>query len=255
MIAAELFDTTSTPETVTGHRSASSMKAADLVNYVRERTTDQPVSQDTDTTAALAVILGPDTAQRLYARVMHEQHQDRPSLAQLLNDLRTAPDSFVDLLTTSQIARLLAAADLARALNREHNVTKTAARVTSADDAIDYVLNELDQLHDAQNEYFYAVLLDIRNKVIKPVEIARGSVSAAVVDPADVLREACVHHASRVILVHNHPSGETDPSKEDIDTTNRIVQALKYVGVRVLDHVIIGRTRSQYFSFALKGLV
>lgn len=254
MDTAELFDTTtSTPETVTGHRA--SMKIADLINYVRERTTDQPVSQNNDTVAALAVILGPDTAQRLYARATHEQHADRPSLAQLLNDLRTAPDSFVDLLSTSQIARLLAAADLARALNREHNVTRTAARVTSADDAIDYVLNELDQLHDAQNEYFYAVLLDIRNKVIKPVEISKGSVSAAVVDPADVLREACIHHASRVILVHNHPSGETDPSKEDIDTTNKIVQALKYVGVRVLDHVIVGRVRQDYFSFALKGML
>ena len=254
MNAVELFETTSTPETVTGHRS-SSMKIADLINYVRERTTDQPVSQNNDTVAALAVILGPDTAQRLYARAMHEQHADRPSLAQVLNDLRTAPDSFTDMLSTSQIARLLAAADLARALNREHNVTKTAARVTSADDAIDYVLNELDQLQDAQNEYFYAVLLDIRNKVIKPVEIARGSISAAVVDPADVLREACIHHASRVILVHNHPSGETDPSKEDIDTTNKIVQALKYVGVRVLDHVIVGRVRQDYFSFALKGMI
>lgn len=254
MDAAELFDTTNTPETVTGHRSAS-MKIADLVTYVRERTTDQPVSQDTNTAAALAVILGPDTAQRLYARAMHEQHADRPSLAQLLNDLRTAPDSFTDMLSTSQIARLLAAADLARALNREHNVTRTAARVTGAEEAIDYVLNELDQLQDAQNEYFYAVLLDIRDKVIKPVEIARGSVSAAVVDPADILREACIHHASRVILVHNHPSGETDPSKEDIDTTNKIVCALKYVGVRVLDHIIVGRTRSQYFSFARTGMV
>lgn len=254
MNAVELFDTTSTPEIVTGHRT-SSMKAADLVTYVRERTTDQPVSQDTNTAAALAVILGPDTAQRLYARAMHEQHADRPSLAQLLNDLRTAPDSFTDLLSTSQIARLLAAADLARALDHEHRTPREQARVTSADDAIDYVLNELNQLQDAQQEYFYCVLLDIRNKVIKPVEIARGSVSAAVVDPADILREACIHHASRVVLVHNHPSGECDPSKEDIDTTNKIVQALKYVGVRVLDHIIVGRTRSQYFSFARSGMV
>jgi DNA repair protein RadC len=254
MDTAELFETTSTPATVTGHRSTS-MKAADLLNYVRERTTDQPVSQGNDTVATLAVILGPDTAQRLYARAMHEQHADRPSLAQVLNDLRTAPDSFVDLLSTSQIARLLAAADLARALNREHETPRKQARVTDCEDAIDYVVNELDQLHDAQNEYFYAVLLDIRNKVIKPVEISKGSVSAGIVDPANVLREACIHHASRVILVHNHPSGECDPSKEDIDTTNHIVQALKYVGVRVLDHVIVGRTRSEYFSFARSGLV
>jgi len=111
-------------------------------------------------------------------------------------------------------------------------------------------------LHDESNEHFFAVLLDIRNKVIgAPIEISRGSVSASVVDPADIVREACIHHASRVILVHNHPSGECEPSKEDLDTTNKIVQALKYVGIRVLDHVIVGKSRQDFFSFAKSGLV
>jgi DNA repair protein RadC len=129
-------------------------------------------------------------------------------------------------------------------------------RVTSAEDAIDYVCDKYTpQLRDAGKESFYVVLLDIRNKVIRDTEVSRGSVSASVVDPADIVREACVHHASRVVLVHNHPSGECDPSKEDIDTTNKIVQALKYVGVRVLDHIIVGRTRQDYFSFARAGMV
>ncbi|MCX6098182.1 MAG: hypothetical protein NTZ77_06920 [Caldiserica bacterium] len=95
----------------------------------------------------------------------------------------------------------------------------------------------------------------IDNKVIKDAEVSRGSISASVVDPADIVREACIHHASRVVLVHNHPSGECDPSKEDIDTTNKITQALKYVGVRVLDHIIVGRARQDYFSFARAGMV
>ncbi len=129
-------------------------------------------------------------------------------------------------------------------------------RVTSAEDAIDYVCDRyMPQLRDIGKEYFYVVLLDIRNKVICDTEISRGSISASVVDPADIVREACIHHASRVVLVHNHPSGECDPSKEDIDTTNRIVQALKYVGVRVLDHIIVGRTRQDEFSFARAGMV
>ena len=67
--------------------------------------------------------------------------------------------------------------------------------------------------------------------------------------------KSCIHDASRVVLVHNHPSGECDPSKEDIDTTNRITQALKYVGIRVLDHIIVGRARQDYFSFARAGMV
>jgi DNA repair protein RadC len=239
-----------------GNLRPGTMRTADLATYVRERTTGNPVTQDPDTNAALAVILGPDAAARLYAKAARDQHVERPSLAELLRELRTAPDTFEDVLTTVQTARIMAAADLARALVREHEQPKTAIRVTSAEDAIEYVLHSLDALHDERNESFYAILLDIRNKVIgAPVEISRGSVSASVVDPADIVREACIHHASRVVLVHNHPSGECDPSKEDIDTTNKIAQALKYVGVRVLDHIIVGRTRQDYFSFAKAGLV
>ena len=232
------------------------MKTAELVTYVRERTTGSPVTQDPDTNAALAVILGPDAAARLFAKAARDQHVDRPSLAELLRALRTAPDTFEDVLTTIQTARIMAAADLARALVSEHDQPKKVIRVTSAEDAIDYVLHNLGALHDESNEHFFAVLLDIRNKVIgAPVEVSRGSVSASVVDPADIVREACIHHASRVILVHNHPSGECDPSKEDLDTTNKVVQALKYVGIRVLDHVIVGKSRQNYFSFAKAGLL
>ena len=138
----------------------------------------------------------------------------------------------------------------------QEGAASSMKRVTSAEDAIDYVCDRYTpQLRDAGKEFFYVVLLDIRNKVIRDIEVSRGSVSASVVDPADIVREACIHHASRVVLVHNHPSGECDPSKEDIDTTNKIVQALKYVGVRVLDHIIVGRTREDYFSFARAGMV
>jgi DNA repair protein RadC len=232
------------------------MRPADLVTYVRERTTGSPVTQDPDTKAALSVILGPEAAARLFAKAARDQHVDRPSLAELLRALRTAPDTFEEVLTTMQTARIMAAADLARALVLEHDRPKTVIRVTSAEDVIDYVLHNLGALHDENNDHFFAVLLDIRNKVIgAPIEISRGSVSASVVDPADIVREACIHHASRVALVHNHPSGECEPSKEDLDTTNKIVQALKYVGIRVLDHVIVGKSRQDFYSFAKAGLV
>lgn len=99
----------------------------------------------------------------------------------------------------------------------QEGAASSMKRVTSAEDAIDYVCDRYTpQLRDAGKEFFYVVLLDIRNKVIRDTEVSRGSVSASVVDPADIVREACVHHASRVVLVHNHPSGETDPSQEDI---------------------------------------
>jgi len=250
-----LFADTNVSPSITSLRPGT-MRPADLVTYVRERTTGSPVTQDPDTNAALAVILGPDAAARLFAKAARDQHVDRPSLAELLRALRTAPDTFEEVLTTIQTARIMAAADLARVLVLEHDQPKTVIRVTSVEDVIDYVLHNLGALHDEHQEHFFAVLLDIRTKVIgAPVEVSRGSVSASVVDPADIVREACIHHASRVVLVHNHPSGECDPSKEDLDTTAKITQALKYVGVRVLDHIIVGRTRQDFYSFARAGLL
>ncbi len=154
----------------------------------------------------------------------------------------------------AKAVELKAAIEIGKRL--QQGPASTMKRVTSAEDAIDYVCDRFTpQLRDAGKEFFYVVLLDIRNKVINDIEVSRGSISASVVDPADIVREACIHHASRVVLVHNHPSGECDPSKEDIDTTNKITQALKYVGVRVLDHIIVGRARQDYFSFARAGMV
>ncbi len=61
--------------------------------------------------------------------------------------------------------------------------------------------------------------------------------------------------AASIILVHNHPSGETEPSSEDIDITNRVIQACDLVGVKVLDHIIIGKNKEDYLSFAKAGLM
>jgi DNA repair protein RadC len=107
----------------------------------------------------------------------------------------------------AKAVELKAAIEIGKRL--QQGPASTMKRVTSAEDAIDYVCDRFTpQLRDAGKEFFYVVLLDIRNKVIKDAEVSRGSISASVVDPADIVREACIHHASRVVLVHNHPSGE-----------------------------------------------
>lgn len=110
-------------------------------------------------------------------------------------------------------------------------------------------------LRDARQEFFKIILLDIKNKPLKSLEISRGSVSASIVDPREIIKEASVHSASAVILVHNHPSGETEPSPEDVRITSQIKDACKLVGIRVLDHVIIGRDIEDYFSFAARNLL
>jgi DNA repair protein RadC len=129
--------------------------------------------------------------------------------------------------------------------------------LTSAEDCIEMVCGAFGPLVNEPKEHFYVLALDIRNKVSGWQEVSKGSISASVVDPADIMRFAIMASASRVILVHNHPSGECEPSKEDIDTTGKIVAALKYVGIRVLDHIILDGSGdiNKYYSFSRAGMV
>ncbi len=109
-------------------------------------------------------------------------------------------------------------------------------------------------LRDAKKEFFNVILLDIKNKPIHNIEISKGSISASIVDPKEIIKEATLKSASSIILVHNHPSGETEPSADDIKLTNKIIDACDFVGIKVLDH-IIGKNREDYYSFANQGLI
>ena len=96
------------------------------------------------------------------------------------------------------------------------------------------------RLKDKKKEYFLAVFLDTRNQLIKVAEISVGSLDTSVVHPREVFKEAISACAASVIFVHNHPSGDTEASEEDIKLTKRLVDAGAIVGIDVLDHIIIG---------------
>ncbi len=110
-------------------------------------------------------------------------------------------------------------------------------------------------LRDAKKEFFNVILLDVKNKPIHNVELSKGSVNASIVDPKEIIKEATLKTASSIILVHNHPSGDAEPSSEDIKITNRVVQACNLVDIKVLDHIIIGKNKEDYYSFAKSGLI
>jgi DNA repair protein RadC len=96
------------------------------------------------------------------------------------------------------------------------------------------------RLEDKKKEYFLALLLDTKNQPIRVAEISVGSLDASIVHPREVFKEAISASAASVVFVHNHPSGDTDPSDEDIALTKRLVEAGNIVGITVLDHIIIG---------------
>lgn len=133
---------------------------------------------------------------------------------------------------------------------------KDMKKIKSPDDAIDFVSEYYGgYLRDAKKEFFNIILLDIKNKIIRNIEISKGSIDTSVVDIKEIIKEATAESASSIILVHNHPSGETEPSLEDINLTNRIVDACKIFGIKVLDHIIIGKNKEDYLSFERRGLI
>jgi len=110
-----------------------------------------------------------------------------------------------------------------------------------------------------KQESFMTLLLNTKSRLIMPpVEATRGLLDQSPVHPREVFREAVRNSAACVILVHNHPTGDPAPSKEDIDVTRRLIEAGKIIGIRVVDHVICGRpsdTAPGYISLRERGLV
>jgi len=154
----------------------------------------------------------------------------------------------------AKAVQIKAALELGKRLFKES--AKTMKRLKKPEDVIGYVSEYYaPYLRDREKEVFNAILLDIKNKPIDNVEISIGSVSATVVDPREIVRAASLRSASSIILVHNHPSGETTPSQDDIELTERIREACKTIGVRVLDHIIIGKNANDFYSFAKEGLM
>jgi len=95
------------------------------------------------------------------------------------------------------------------------------------------------RLKGKKREYFLTLLLDTRNQLIGVTTVSMGSLDSSIVHPREVFKEAITASAASVILVHNHPSGDPQPSKEDIELTKRLAKAGEIMGIDVLDHIIV----------------
>lgn len=106
-------------------------------------------------------------------------------------------------------------------------------------------------LRDLRHEVFKAVLLDAKHMVIRDFTVSQGSLTVSIVHPREVFNLAVRESAAAIIFVHNHPSGDPRPSEEDHALTQRLIAAGEILGIRVLDHIVIGDGR--YVSFADEG--
>lgn len=122
--------------------------------------------------------------------------------------------------------------------------------IHSPQDVADYVMP---RLRYETKEHFLAMLLNTKNCVLATPVISIGSLNASIVHPREVFAEAIKYSAAAMVLVHNHPSGDPTPSREDILVTQKLMQAGEIMDIAVLDHIIIGD--SKYISVKEKGLV
>lgn len=101
-------------------------------------------------------------------------------------------------------------------------------------------------------EYVYAVYLNTACKLIGFTEITHGTISVSLISPREILQKALFLGASNIIVIHNHPSGNTNPSKQDKDATQKLEKACNLIGISLLDHIIIG---DDYYSFKGNNLL
>ena len=113
------------------------------------------------------------------------------------------------------------------------------------------ILRKLDRL-EKNKEHFFLISLNTRSKVKFVELVSIGTVNSSLVHPREVFRRSILRGASSVIICHNHPSGDPEPSEEDIGITRRLIEAGKIIGIEVLDHVIIG---SKSVSLKEKGII
>lgn len=109
------------------------------------------------------------------------------------------------------------------------------------------------RLRDMQKERFLIVLLDGKNRVLSEIQVSEGILTASLVHPREVFEPAIRASAAGIVLIHNHPSGDPEPSPEDMEVTRRLSAVGDLVGIRVFDHVVIGDGR--YTSFLERGLL
>ena len=134
----------------------------------------------------------------------------------------------------AKAATVVAAVELGRRLSER--AAQTIEKVEGPEDVARYVIPSL---RFEQKEHFLAMFLDIRNRILALSTISVGSLTASIAHPREVFREAIRYSAAGVILVHNHPSGDPAPSREDIQLTKQMMKAGEIMGIPVLDHVVV----------------
>lgn len=160
-----------------------------------------------------------------------------------LNDINYQMLKNIKGLGDGKCASILAAIELGKRNNKKVKSINNV-KITSCDLVYKYYK---DIFNDKKQEYFYCIYLDSNKVVIKDKLLFIGTLDYSLVHPREVFKEAYSVSASSIICIHNHPSGNVFPSRNDIDITNKLVEIGNLFGIKVIDHIIIGGEK--YYSF------
>jgi len=137
----------------------------------------------------------------------------------------------------SKAMQILAMAELGK---RRNSSKISLKKITCAKDVFDYFH---ERLKDKKEEHFYILMLNTQNYLIGEQLISKGILDSSIIHPREVFKPAIKNSASKIILVHNHPSGDPAPSQEDLDITERLIKIGEELGIRVVDSVIIANDK------------
>jgi DNA repair protein RadC len=194
----------------------------------------------------LAILIGSgrknESAVELGRKILKHVNDNLVELSRLsVTDLKNFPG-----IGEAKSVTILAALELGRRRNESEVLARE--KITNSRDAFEILQSSIG---DHPYEEFWILLLNKANKVIRKCSISEGGISGTVVDPKKIFKIALDHHASSIILGHNHPSGNVQPSEADKKITRKIRDAGLMLDVAVLDHIIIGE--NLYYSFADDG--
>ncbi len=148
----------------------------------------------------------------------------------------------------SKATKIYAAFELSRRISKSKSILRYV--IGSPESVADIYMEEL---RYQKKELVKLLILDTKGAIVGDVLLSEGSLNSSIVHPREVFKEAIIRSANRLVLIHNHPSGDPEPSAQDIQLTNRLTEAGRLIGIELLDHIIIGD--GEYSSLKRLGYI
>lgn len=186
-------------------------------------------------TELMAILVKTGTRGKSAINIAHELLNLGPLGILELNDISIEEIKEVSGIGDAKACEILAAIELGRRISTCQRPESFTIR--GVEDVVDMLMEKMRYL---KKEFYKVVLLDVKGHVIMIEDVSVGDLSSSVVHPRETFKNAIKRSAASIILVHNHPSGNPEPSSADINVTNRLIDVGELVGIEVLDHIIIG---------------